>query len=152
MAGIDKLAASKAMYSTKEPLEQRNDLRELLCGCAWTQKWQFDCQRAETPLCLFVVRNLRSYSYSLLLTPYSLLLTPYSLLLTPYSYSLSYSLVFSYSVTLSLSLTLSLSQVTHTQCTAEVTVARETRTYGAAFFSFVTSPTTIPEGSAERVK
>ena len=28
--GIDKLATSKAMNSTKIPLEQRNDLRELL--------------------------------------------------------------------------------------------------------------------------
>ena len=42
MAGIDKI-----------PPEQRNDLRELLCGCVWTQKRQFDCQRAETPLCPF---------------------------------------------------------------------------------------------------
>ena len=33
--------------------EQRNDLCELLCGCVWTQKRQFDCQRAETPLCPF---------------------------------------------------------------------------------------------------
>ena len=35
MAGIDKLATSKAMNSTKMPAEQRNDLRELLCGCVW---------------------------------------------------------------------------------------------------------------------
>ena len=52
-AGIDKLAITKASNSTKIPPEQRNDLRELLCGCVWTQKRQFDCQRAESPLCLF---------------------------------------------------------------------------------------------------
>ena len=52
-AGIDKLATTKAMNSTKIPPEQRNDLRELLCGCVWTQKRQFDCQTAESPLCLF---------------------------------------------------------------------------------------------------
>ena len=33
--------------------EQRNDLRELLCGCVWTQKRQFDCQTAEPPLVPF---------------------------------------------------------------------------------------------------
>ena len=38
MAGIDKLATSQAMNSTKIAPEQRNDLRELLCGCVWTQK------------------------------------------------------------------------------------------------------------------
>ena len=38
VAGIDKLATSIAMNSTKIPPEQRNDLRELLCGCVWTQK------------------------------------------------------------------------------------------------------------------
>ena len=32
-AGIDKLATTKVMNSTKTPPEQRNDLRELLCGC-----------------------------------------------------------------------------------------------------------------------
>ena len=37
-AGIDKLATTKAMNSTKIPPEC-----ELLCGCVWTQKRQFDC-------------------------------------------------------------------------------------------------------------
>ena len=60
-AGIDKLATTKAMNSTKIPTEQRNDFRELLCGCVWTQKGQFDCQRAENLLCVcFVVRNLKT--------------------------------------------------------------------------------------------
>ena len=45
------LATFKAMNSTKIAPEQRNELRELLCGCVWTQKRQFDCQRAETLLC-----------------------------------------------------------------------------------------------------
>ena len=52
-AGTDKLAATKAMNSTKIPPEQRNDLRELHCGCVWTQKEQFDCLGAESLLCLF---------------------------------------------------------------------------------------------------
>ena len=52
-AGIDKLATTKLIHSTKNPPDQRNALRELLCGCVWTQKRQFDCQRAESPLCLF---------------------------------------------------------------------------------------------------
>ena len=52
-AGIDKLATTKAMNSAMIPPEQRNDLRELLCGCIWTQKRQFDCQSAESPMCLF---------------------------------------------------------------------------------------------------
>ena len=52
-AGIDKLATTKAMNSAIIPPEQRNDLRELLCGCIWTQKRQFDCQSAESPMCLF---------------------------------------------------------------------------------------------------
>ena len=52
-AGIDKLATTETMNGTKIPPEQRNDLRELLCGCVWTQKRQFDCRRAESPLCLF---------------------------------------------------------------------------------------------------
>ena len=52
-AGIDKLATTKAMSSTVVPPEQRNDLRELLCGCIWTQKRQFDCQVADSPLCPF---------------------------------------------------------------------------------------------------
>ena len=51
-AGIDKLATTKAMNSAMIPPEQRNDLRELLCGCIWTQKRQFDCQSAESPMCL----------------------------------------------------------------------------------------------------
>ena len=53
MAGIDKLAASKAMNSTNICSEQCNEFRELLCGLVWTQKRQFDCQRAETPVCPF---------------------------------------------------------------------------------------------------
>ena len=36
------------------------------------------------------------------------------------------------------------SQVTHTQCTAQVTVARETRTYGAAFFQLCPPPPRPP--------
>ena len=36
-AGIDKLATTKAMNSTKIPPEQRNDLREL-CGCVLDTK------------------------------------------------------------------------------------------------------------------
>ena len=40
--------------TTKIPPEQRNDLRELLCGCVWTQKRQFDCRGAETSMCLFL--------------------------------------------------------------------------------------------------
>ena len=51
--GIDKLATIKAVNSTKIPPEQRNDLRELHGGCVSTQKRQFDCQRAESLLCLF---------------------------------------------------------------------------------------------------
>ena len=47
MAGIDKLAATKAMNSTKIHPEQRNDLRELLCGCVWTQKRQFGCHKKQ---------------------------------------------------------------------------------------------------------
>ena len=31
-----------SMSSTKIPLEQQNNLRELLCGCVWTPKRQFD--------------------------------------------------------------------------------------------------------------
>ena len=58
MAGIDKLAAAKAMNSTEIPPEQRNDLRELLCGCVWTHKMHL-----KTPLRLFfVVRKLRMNS------------------------------------------------------------------------------------------
>ena len=51
--GSDKLATTKAMNGTKIPPEQRNDPRELLCGCVWTQKRQFDCHRADSLLCLF---------------------------------------------------------------------------------------------------
>ena len=36
-AGIDKLATTKAMNGTKIQPEQRNELRELLCGCVCTQ-------------------------------------------------------------------------------------------------------------------
>ena len=43
-----------------------------------------------------------------------------------------HSLTLSHSFSLALSQSLSHSQVTHTQRTAQVTVARETRTYGAA--------------------
>ena len=46
-AGIDKVATTKVMNSTKIPPEQRNGLRELLGGCVWTHKKQFDSQRAE---------------------------------------------------------------------------------------------------------
>ena len=51
--GIDQLATTKVVNGTKIPPKQRNDLRELLCGCVWTQKRQFDRHRAESPLCLF---------------------------------------------------------------------------------------------------
>ena len=58
-AGIDK-ATIKAL-STKIPPEQKHNLRELLCGCVWTQKRQFDCHRAESPMCLFLLgRNLKT--------------------------------------------------------------------------------------------
>ena len=43
MAGIDKLATSKAMNSTKIPPEQRNDLRALLCGCVFAMERTLSC-------------------------------------------------------------------------------------------------------------
>ena len=58
-AGIDKLATTKAMNSAMIPPEQRNDLRELLCGCIWTQKRQFDCQSAESPMESLLWRGTR---------------------------------------------------------------------------------------------
>ena len=61
-AGIDKVATTEVMNSTKIPPEQRNDLRELLCGCVWTHKRQFDCQRAESLCVCFVVSNMKMKS------------------------------------------------------------------------------------------
>ena len=52
-ADIDKLATIKALSGTDIPPEQKNDLRERLCGCVWTQKKQFDCQEVDTRSCPF---------------------------------------------------------------------------------------------------
>ena len=61
-AGIDKLAAAKAKNSTKIPPEQRHDLRELLCGCVWTQRGNLTAKE-QSPLCVcFVVENLKMKS------------------------------------------------------------------------------------------
>ena len=54
-ADIDKIATITALSSTKIPPEQKNKLRELLCGCVGPQKRQSDCQRAVSPMCLFCV-------------------------------------------------------------------------------------------------
>ena len=59
--GIDKLTTTKAMNGTKMPPEQRNDLRELLCGCVWKQKKGSLTARERKPLCVcFAVRNLKT--------------------------------------------------------------------------------------------
>ena len=63
MAGIDTLATNTAMNCTKIHPEQRNDLRELLCGCVWTQKRGSLIAKMESLLCaLFEVRNLKMKS------------------------------------------------------------------------------------------
>ena len=46
--------STKALNSSKVPPEQTNHLRELLCGCVWTQKkGSLIATRADSPVCLF---------------------------------------------------------------------------------------------------
>ena len=56
-AGTDRIATVEVLNSTKMPSEQKNNLRERVCVCVWTQKRQFDCHLADTPMCLFCVEE-----------------------------------------------------------------------------------------------
>ena len=49
----NRIHTTTALKSTNLPPEQKNNLRELLCGCVWTQQRQFDCHRTDSPMCTF---------------------------------------------------------------------------------------------------
>ena len=53
VAGVDKLATTISLRSTKISAEHKYGLRELVRGCMWTQKRLFDCNITESPECLF---------------------------------------------------------------------------------------------------
>ena len=53
IAGIDKYATSKVLNSaaSKITAEQKGMLRELLCGCLWTQQRKHKHRQADTSIC-----------------------------------------------------------------------------------------------------
>jgi len=53
LAGIDREATGAVLKGSKVTAEEKNLLRELMCGCLWTQKRQHDHGCAESPLCPF---------------------------------------------------------------------------------------------------
>ena len=50
-AGIARDATLAALKCSKIDVDEKNLLRELLCGCLWTQKRQHEHGAADSPLC-----------------------------------------------------------------------------------------------------
>ena len=68
IAGIDKLATTKVMNSTKIPPEQRNDLRELLVTVFGHRRGSLTA-RERNPLCLFCGEEPEDEEHMLLEVP-----------------------------------------------------------------------------------